>query len=160
MVTFYTDSSIPSLGKTSTSPYPVYKHSPGFTAFDLLFKNLFEKDGEFLPVFDAKIGHPVDIYEDKEGLHLDIACTGIPKEDIEVKIEGDILRVIYEKPKEEISNDITYQQRGITRKSFNLGWKLASRFDLDNSDARFVNGLLEILVPIAATAKPKTLKIK
>lgn len=149
MVTFYTD-------KTSISTGP----NLGFTSFDLLFKNLFEKDGEFLPVYEAKISHPVDIYEDKDGLHLDIACTGIPKEDIEVKIEGDILRVVYEKSKEEIPADVRYQQRGITRKSFNLGWKLASRFDLSNADARFVNGLLEIIVPIAAASKPKTLKIK
>jgi len=93
-------------------------------------------------------------------LHLDIACTGIDKEDIEVKIEGDILRVKYEKPKEEVDPDIVYQQRGITRKSFNLGWKLASRFDLSQADAKFVNGLLEVRVPFAETAKPKTLKIK
>lgn len=154
MVTFYSNSTDNFKGYTGFDPFQ--KGS----IFDLLVKNFHQSDTDFLPLIEAKVGHPVDIYETKEGLHLDIACTGINKEDIEVKIEGDILRVKYEKPKEEVDPDIVYQQRGITRKSFNLGWKLASRFDLGQADAKFVNGLLEVRVPFAEAAKPKTLKIK
>ena len=153
MVTFYANTS--TLDKLSGFD-PFGRGS----LFDLLAKNFYDKDSEFLPVVEAKVGHPVDIYETKQGLHLDIACTGIDKQDIEVNVEGDILRVKYERPKEESNPDIIYQQRGITRKSFNLGWKLASRFDLSNANAKFENGLLEITVPFAEAAKPKTLKIK
>lgn len=151
MVTFYTNS-------TSYNPFKIGQS--GGSLFDLLAKNFYDTDSEFLPVPEAKVGHPVDIYETKDGLHLDIACTGINKEDIEVKIEGDILRVKYEKPKEDPNTDLVYQQKGITRKSFNLGWKLASRFDLSNAQASFKNGLLEITVPFAEAAKPKSLTIK
>ena len=155
MVTFYSSDSTNNL-KGYTGFDPFQKGS----IFDLLVKNFYEKGTDFLPIIEAKVGHPVDIYETKEGLHLDIACTGINKEDIDINIEGDIIRVKYEKPKEGENSDVVYQQRGITRKSFNLGWKLASRFDLSQAEAKFVNGLLEIQVPFAEAAKPKSLKIK
>lgn len=155
MVTFYsTDNTSNIKGFTGFDPFQ------RGSIFDLLVKNFYEKETDFLPIFEAKVGHPVDIYETKEGLHLDIACTGINKEDIDINIEGDIIRVKYEKPKEEVDSDVVYQQRGITRKSFNLGWKLASRFDLAQAEAKFVNGLLEVHVPFAEAAKPKSLKIK
>lgn len=155
MVTFYSTDSTSNL-KGFTGLDPFQKGS----IFDLLVKNFYEKETDFLPIVEARVSHPVDIYETKQGLHLDIACTGINKDDINIDIEGDILKIKYEKPKEDSNPDAVYQQRGITRKSFNLGWKLASRFDLSQAEAKFVNGLLEVLVPFAEAAKPKSLKIK
>ena len=50
--------------------------------FDILFRNLFESNTHFKPAVESKIPHPLDIYEDKEGLHFEIACTGLSKEDV------------------------------------------------------------------------------
>jgi HSP20 family molecular chaperone IbpA len=128
--------------------------------FDLLFKNFFNSDSFFAPVVEAKITHPVDIYEDTKGLHLEIAGTGLAKDDIDIQIEGDILRVIYEKPDEGSEPKTKFIHRGIARRSFNLGYKIASKFSLQNAEAEMKNGLLKICVPFAEEAKPKTLKIK
>jgi HSP20 family molecular chaperone IbpA len=65
--------------------------------FDLLFKDFFRSELNFQPAIEAKISHPVDIYENKDGLHFEVACTGLSKSDVELNIEGDILKISYTK---------------------------------------------------------------
>lgn len=131
--------------------------------FDLLFRDFFKSELDFQPAAEAKISHPVDIFENKHGLHFDVACTGLSKEDVEIHIEGDILRISYNKPKDEACcevDDCRYIHRGVAKRSFNLGYKIASKFDLSKAEAMMENGLLGIRIPYADEAKPKTLKIK
>ena len=131
--------------------------------FDLLFRDFFKSELDFQPAIEAKISHPVDIYENKNGLHFEIACTGLTKNDIEINIEGDILKISYNKPKDEACcevDDCKYIHRGIAKRSFNLGYKVASKFNLSESSAEMKDGLLRISVPFAEESKPKALKIK
>ena len=131
--------------------------------FDLLFKDFFRSELNFQPAIEAKISHPVDIYENQDGLHFEIACTGLDKNDVDINIEGDILRVSYNKSEDDkccYVNDCTFLHKGIARRSFNLGYKVASKFKLSESEAEMKNGLLKISVPYAEEAKPKALKIK
>ena len=128
--------------------------------FDVLFKNFFNNDSFFAPALETKISHPVDIYETQDGLHFEIACTGLSKEDVKINIEGDILRVTYEKDGDNEIDVTNYIHKGIARRSFNLGYKISSRFDLQNGDAQMINGLLTISIPFAEQAKPKALAIK
>jgi HSP20 family protein len=129
------------------------------TEFDILFRNLFDTDSHFNTLAGVKIPHPVDIYEDANGLVFEIACTGLTKKDIDISIEQDILRVSHNKNKEE-QPDRTYQTRGIARRSFDLAYKIASKFNLSKADASMENGLLIISMPLAEEAKPKQLAIK
>ena len=129
-------------------------------AFDVLFKNFFNNESFFAPVIDTRIGHPVDIFEDESGLHFEIAGTGLTKEDINISIEGDVLKVSYKKEDSDESKR-KFFHRGITRKSFDLGYRIPlSKYDLSLADAEMENGLLRIDIPIAEQAKPKTLTIK
>lgn len=125
--------------------------------FDILVRNFFKDAGQFRPVLESKLPHPVDIYERDNGLGIDIACTGISKEDIEILIEGNIIRVNYNKPEEEDLGEFIY--KGIAKRSFNLGWKIDSKFNLSKATAEFKNGLLKVVIPFAKGAEPKTLKI-
>ena len=131
----------------------------GLDPFDILVRNFFNSELHFAPVNEAKIQHPVDIYENDEGLHFEIACTGLTKKDIEINIEGDVLRITYDKGEDNLPEG-TWIHRGIARRSFNLGYKIASKFSLVEADAQMVNGLLKISIPFAEEAKPKVLKIK
>ena len=131
--------------------------------FDLLFKDFFRSELNFQPAIEAKIPHPVDIYENKDGLHFEVACTGLEKSDIRINIEGDVLKISYTKKEEDKCcdvNDCNYLHKGIARRSFNLGYKVASKFKLSDATAEMKNGLLKISVPFAEEAKPKALKIK
>ena len=130
-----------------------YERNP----FDILVRNFFQDAGAYRPLAESKLPHPVDIYERDNGLGLDIACTGISKEDIEILIEGNIIRVNYNKPDEEDLGEFIY--KGIAKRSFNLGWKIDSKFDLSKAKAEFKNGLLKVVIPFAKGSEPKTLKI-
>ena len=125
--------------------------------FDLLFKDFFKSELNFQPAIEAKISHPVDIFETEHGLHFEVACTGLTKKDVELNIEGDILKISYTKEDEPTK---TYIHKGIAKRSFNLGYKIASKFDLSNAEAEMEHGLLKIAVPFAEESKPKILKIK
>jgi len=131
----------------------------GLDPFDILVRNFFNSELHFAPVNEAKIQHPVDILETDEGLHFEVACTGLTKKDIEINIEGDVLRITYNKGEDNLPEG-TWIHRGIARRSFNLGYKIASKFNLADADAEMVNGLLKISIPFADEAKPKVLKIK
>lgn len=127
--------------------------------FDILVRNLFQEAGKYSPLaHDTKVAHPVDVYEAPNGVTIDIACTGISKEEIEIIIDGNILKVNYDKSKSE--EDITYLHRGIAKRSFNLGWKIDSKYDLSKAEATFINGLLKIDIPFTKGSAPRSLKIK
>ena len=133
-----------------------------FPATDLLFKNFFDNNSIFTSYVEQKPNYPVDIYTNDNTLCFDIACVGLEKKDINITTEGNILKVIYEKPSRDTDNSTKndYIHKGITRKSFNMGWKIAAKYNLDKIEAVMKNGLLSITIPIAEEAKPKTIKIK
>lgn len=131
--------------------------------FDLLFKDFFRSDLNFQPAIEAKHSHPVDIFETDKGLHFEVACTGLSKKDVELNLEGDILKISYNKDAGEADSEAqgrNYINRGIAKRSFNLGYKIASKFDLSKAEAMMENGLLGIRIPFAEEAKPKSIKIK
>ena len=131
----------------------------GTSPFDILFRNFFDKEnGDFAPFNQIRVNHPVDIYEGKDGLNIDIACVGLTKKDIDLTIEGDILRVEYKKGSG--SNKNEYIQRNIAKRAFNFGWRISRRFDLGQLEAKLQNGLLHLYAPLADAAKPKLVTIK
>ena len=129
-----------------------YEPSP----FDILVRNFFNEGSRYQPLLETKLQHPVDIYQTEKGLEIDIACTGISKDEIEIQIQDNILKVNYDKSK---NDNLDYIHKGIAKRSFNLGWKIDSKFDLGKANAKFENGLLAISIPFAKGSELKTLKI-
>jgi len=127
--------------------------------FDILFKDFFNSNSPFTPAHQAKYSHPVDIYDDEKGLHIEVACTGISKDEIDITIEnGSVLKISYKKP-EDSDPEKAYIHKSISRRSFNLGYRISSKFDLSKAEADYEHGLLYIDIPFTKTAKPKTIKI-
>ena len=131
----------------------------GTSPFDILFRNFLDNEGEFAPFNQIRVNHPVDIYEDDNGLCIDIACVGLTKKDIDLSIEGDILRIEYKKvpTKDSVVN---YIQKNIAKRAFNFGWRISRRFDLSKLDAKLQNGLLHLHAPYSEDSKPKSVTIK
>tara|TARA_R110000787_G_scaffold8268_1_gene27609 strand:- start:157 stop:597 length:441 start_codon:yes stop_codon:yes gene_type:complete len=130
------------------------------TPFDILVRNFFEAETPFNPLTTVKLKHPVDVYEDPKGLHLELACTGLTKKDINLAIEGDVLRISYINKNEQPPNR-EYYYSGIAKRSFNFGYKVINRFNLSKADAKMENGLLIISVPFSEeTTTTKTITIK
>lgn len=130
---------------------------------DVLVKNFFDSSATFEAPSRPTVTHPIDVFEDENGLTLEVACTGIDKKDVKINIEGDILRLSYDKgkpqPKPE-ENGVRYYHTGIKKSNFNLGWKISRRFNLAKASAEMVNGLLIIEIPYSTESKPKSITIK
>ena len=133
----------------------IYERNP----FDILFRNFFNAEEQFAPAFTSKPSHPLDIYYDDEGLHFDVACTGLTKEDISISVEGDLLKISYKKPENELDFS-GYIYHGLSRKSFDLGYKISPKFNLTKINAEMENGLLKLHIPVSEESKPKTINIK
>jgi HSP20 family molecular chaperone IbpA len=132
-----------------------------FSPLDVLVKDFFNKESQFTKIDNRTVNQPVDIYEDEGGLTFEIACTGIPKELVQIDLQGDYLCVKYDKsdlPK--VNSERRYFHSSVKRSSFNTGWKVARRFDLAKAQAEMNDGLLVVKIPYANESKPKTLKIK
>ena len=129
-----------------------------YNPYDLLFRNLFEAGAQFTPAGEAKQQYPINIFEDDLGLTFELACTGIPKEAIEVKLEGDSITFSYDKDKTP-EPERKYIHRGIAKRSFNLAYKLGTKFTPNKASAKFNDGLLIVTVPFAKESLPKVLKI-
>jgi HSP20 family molecular chaperone IbpA len=124
--------------------------------FDLLWKDLFESAPHFSAI-TQKISHPVDIFETEDGIRFEVAAVGLDKSDISIIIEGDQLRISYEKPNRPEESSI---YRGIKRSSFNLTWKISTKFDLSKLEASLDKGLLILSIPTAEGKAVKQIKIK
>ena len=131
-----------------------------FSPLDILVKNFFQEEEQFTTPNNRILNHPVDIYEDKEGLNFDIACTGLTKKQIELKVEDDVLRVSYTKNDKNEDEDRHIYHSGIAKRSFNLGWKIARRFKLTEIEASMKDGLLKLFIPLQPESKPKKVSIK
>jgi len=124
---------------------------------DLLFKNFFETDSNFQSHIDNKPNYPCDLFTTDEGLGIEIAAVGLDKKDIKIETAENQIKISYNKTDEEQSVD--YIHRGIARRSFNLGWKISPKFNLNKVKADMDQGLLTIFIPIADEAKPKAITI-
>ncbi len=127
--------------------------------FDILVKNFFQSEEQFQTPNNKIINHPVDIYEDDNGIYFDIACTGLNKKQVNVNVENDILKVSYKKESTTLV-DKHIHFSGIAKRSFDLGWKIARRFDLSKIEASMKDGLLKLFIPLTPESKPKTVSIK
>jgi HSP20 family protein len=125
--------------------------------FDLLWKDLFETVPHFSAI-TQKISHPVDIYETPDGISFEVAAVGLDSEDIDISVDGDLLRIKYEKVKPIDQESVIY--RGIKRSGFDLSWKISVKFELSKLEAKIEKGLLILDIPYAESKKPKKIEIK
>ena len=124
---------------------------------DLLFKNFFDTDTSFQSHVDNKPKYPCDLFTTDDGLNIEIAAVGLDKKDIKIEAAENQINISYEKTEDDSSVD--YIHRGIAKRSFNLGWKISPKFNLNRVDAKMDKGLLTIFIPIADEAKPKAITI-
>jgi molecular chaperone IbpA len=129
----------------------------GVDPFDIVWKNFFDANSTF-NTFENKINYPVDILETENGLRFELAVVGLSETDLDIQVDGETLRISYNKPDtEEIKS---YLQKGIAKRSFDLAWKIASKFDLTQLSASLDKGLLIVDIPYAAEKAPKKIEIK
>lgn len=128
----------------------------GVDPFDIVWKNFFDTNAQF-STLENKINYPVDIYEVENGLRFELAVVGLNQEDLDILVEGDTLRITHDRKTVEVER--SYIQKGIAKRSFDLAWKVASKFDLNQLTATMDKGLLIIDIPVSEERAPKKIQI-
>mgnify|MGYP003648229232 FL=1 len=129
-----------------------------FNDFDLVWKNFFDRNSNFLPITQNKMNYPVDIYTTDNGIRFEIASVGLDKSDIEILTEGETLRVKYASDEDKPKNEFIH--KGIAKRAFDFAWKISNDLDISKANAEMDKGLLCIDIPYAKERAPKRLTIK
>ncbi len=93
----------------------------------------------------------VNIRESEEGFELELALPGLKREDIQIKLEEDVLRISSEK-KEEAGD---YTRREFNYQSFERQFKLGELIDQEGIEASHEAGVLSIRLPKKAEVLSK-----
>ena len=72
----------------------------GIDPFDIVWKNFFDANSTF-NTFENKINYPVDILETENGLRFELAVVGLSETDLDIQVDGETLRISYNKPETE-----------------------------------------------------------
>ena len=152
------------LGYISTNQFPTYNDFWKFDEeFDLLWKSFFEGNSVFKPVKEKVVNHPCDIQETDNGLRIELAAVGLDKTELDIIVDSETLRVAYRKTeddKQKEQNEYRYLHRSIKKASFDIAWKISSKYDLQKLEASLDKGLLTLDIPFAKENKPKKVTIK
>lgn len=131
--------------------------------WDLLWKSFFDSNSGYRPIKEKVASIPCDIQETDTGLRIEIAAVGLNKEELDIIVDSETLRVAYrktEKEEEAEKNEYRYLLRTIKKASFDIGIKISSKYDLQKMEAQLDKGLLTLEVPFAKENKPKKVTIK
>lgn len=144
--------------------------------FDLLFSNVFSTEFpnkyRFTTVHDCDVRYPVfdQRFNDNEQ-QIIIAATGASKEDFEISLKDDILSIKrtnedYDKTNSKfITEDgkskenpefveYAYAKNNISRKKFDIAFKIPKKWDAENLEVELDKGELIITIPVKEEAKP------
>jgi len=102
---------------------------------------------------------PVDIYEDQHGIQLKLEVPGINENDLDIKVENNVLTVSGERKFENEQKEENFHRIERRYGSFARSFTLPNTVDTDNIQADYNNGVLNIHLSKREEAKPKQIKV-
>ena len=114
---------------------------------------------ELFPVDDFPKSNVI-VSKNKE-LIFEYALAGYNQEDIEISFEDDYMYITASRDSRVYTeNELTFIRQGIASRKVRVKENIpSSKYDLDSAVASFNNGILNIIIPIRESAKPKKLQI-
>lgn len=135
----------------------------GFDAFDKIFEDMFSTN-VFNELYSAPQGYPTDVVEVKDdkgnviGSEITVALAGIPKENVDIAVDRDVLNISINKVEKEEDKNRNYLRKGISQRSMQLRYGLHG-IDKDKIKANLVDGMLKVELPLAEEIKPRKVEI-
>ena len=128
--------------------------------FDRLFGlSLFGDIARDIGICSTAFAVALDVYEDKENLIVKADLPGLKQEEIDVKVEDDILTIKGEKRQEAQKKEKDYYRFERAYGSFYRLVALPKYVDASKTKANYKDGVLELVIPKTEEAKKKQLKI-
>lgn len=139
----------------------VTRWNPNVTTREPLFRlfDTFLNDLQGEEVASRSWMPPVDIQEREDGYRLQAELPGLTKDDINITLENNILRLSGERKFEKDVKKESYHRIERTYGTFTRSFALPSQVNGEGVQAAFENGVLTITVPKAEQAKPRKITI-
>jgi len=107
----------------------------------------------------SQFAPPVDVYEDEHNVVLKVEVPGIDEKDIDVRVENNVLTVHGERKVEKEEKEENFRRIERQYGSFTRTFTLPSTVDAERIQADYDKGILKIVLPKKAEAKPKSIKV-
>ncbi len=140
---------------THWNPAVAYLNREPFSRlFDTFFGDLPSED-----VASRSWVPPVDVQETEDGYKLQAELPGLTKDDVQITLENNVLRLSGERKLEKDVQKEGYHRIERTYGSFARSFALPHQVNGEGVQAAFENGVLTITVPKAETAKSRKIAI-
>jgi HSP20 family protein len=101
----------------------------------------------------------VDIYEDEQGVQLNLEVPGVEGKDLDIRVENNILTVSGERKFASEKKEENFRRVERRYGSFSRSFTLPSTLSTENVGADYNHGVLTISLAKRAEAKPKQIKV-
>jgi len=102
----------------------------------------------------------VDVHENESQITLRTELPGLAEEDVELTVDKGRLTIQGEKRLEKEDTDGNYRRIESSYGSFYRSFPLPDSIDQDKIEARFDNGVLNVILPKTEEAQPKRIEVK
>ncbi|PYQ61023.1 MAG: molecular chaperone [Acidobacteria bacterium] len=127
--------------------------------FARLFENFFTGAQGEEEVSNRNWVPPVDIQETADSYRLQAELPGLTRDDINITLENNVLRLTGERKFERDAKKENFQRIERTYGAFSRAFALPQQVNNEGVQAAFENGVLTITVPKAEQAKPRKIEI-
>lgn len=102
---------------------------------------------------------PVNVYDDGESYCLRAELPGVAPKDLDVQATAGSLRIKGERRPDKVADERSYHRRERDFGVFDRTIELEAQIDPDKIVAKLENGVLTVIAPRAAEAKPRRIEI-
>ena len=109
---------------------------------------------------DSSWSPNTDVYEVDGGLVIRVELSGMRREDLQLKAEGNMLRISGMRPDEQRPSQSKFLLMEISFGPFETTIELPSGYDLEEAKALYQNGFLTVEVPAESDSHSKSIEIQ
>lgn len=126
------------------------------------FQRFFDDLPGFHPMDRDSFSPRIDISENENNLHIDAEIPGVPKENLKITLQDNILTIEGEKKNVNKEKDKQFYREERSFGKFKRSFTLPVEVDSDKVDAKFENGMLQIELKKhePKEAKERVIKLK
>lgn len=136
-----------------------WNNKPANSFFNSAFNHLLDNEFGLLGQNNTGSIPAVNIQENEQGYHLELAVPGLKKEDIKVKFDDGMLSISAEQKHENEESTENYTRREFSYQNFKRSFQLPEIANEENIAAKYEDGILKIDIPKKEEAQPKRREI-
>jgi HSP20 family molecular chaperone IbpA len=108
---------------------------------------------------EAALLPPVDVVEDATGITLYADLPGVPRDKLDLRVEGDQLNIEAELALA-LPQGMTPSHAEVSRARYRRAFTLSKELDADKVSAELSHGVLRVRIPKAEHAQPRKISVQ